>query len=61
MKNLFCLAIVLAAWNLSAQSSLKIGEKAPAINISDWIANAPKDKPQPPRAAQAIQAFSIME
>ena len=30
--------------NLFSQSNIKVGEKAPAIIITDWIANIPKDK-----------------
>lgn len=44
MKKLFYLSFLLIIGNAYSQSNIKIGERAPNINITDWIKNEPKDK-----------------
>ncbi|WP_339812293.1 TlpA disulfide reductase family protein [uncultured Imperialibacter sp.] len=44
MKYLLFLLTCLNFGRLSAQSNIKVGEKAPEIHITDWIANVPADK-----------------
>ena len=45
MKKLFSLfAILLFTSYLYAQEKLIVGDKAPKINITDYVLNVPKDK-----------------
>lgn len=44
MKKAFLLLITLSAQFISAQSNIKLNEKAPKITVTDWILNVPKDK-----------------
>ena len=44
MKNLLFLLTLFSMSNIYAQSNIKVNEKAPNINITDWIENVPDDK-----------------
>ena len=44
MKKLFYILTFLIIGNAYAQSNIKVNEKAPIINITDWIENVPSDK-----------------
>lgn len=44
MKILFLLIAISITSNLFSQTSLKAGDKAPTITITDYISNTPKDK-----------------
>jgi thiol-disulfide isomerase/thioredoxin len=44
MKYIISSLLLLIYLELSAQSNIKVGEAAPQINISDWIANLPADQ-----------------
>lgn len=43
-KVVVLLLVFICGFNLQAQQNLKLGEPAPNINISSWIANAPENK-----------------
>jgi len=44
MKKLFYILTFLTIGNANAQSNIKVNEKAPSINITNWIENVPNDK-----------------
>jgi len=44
MKKLFYILTFLTIGNANAQSNIKVNEKAPTINITNWIENVPNDK-----------------
>lgn len=44
MRNLIYTLTLFILGNVCAQSNIKVNEKAPRINITDWIKNAPADK-----------------
>lgn len=45
MKNIYyVLLLILLTGNSLAQNSVKVGDKAPKINITDYLLNTPKDK-----------------
>jgi thiol-disulfide isomerase/thioredoxin len=45
MKNLYyILLLIFLTGNSLAQNSIKVGDKAPKINITDYLHNTPKDK-----------------
>lgn len=45
MKNIYyILLLIFLTGNCLAQNSLKVGDKAPKINITDYLLNTPKDK-----------------
>lgn len=44
MKKLIYILTLLTIGNTYAQSNIKVNEKAPPINITDWIENVPSDK-----------------
>ena len=45
MKKInFVVLLIFLSGNLYSQETLKIGDKAPKINITDYILNTPKDK-----------------
>lgn len=44
LKHLLCISLFLIGITAFAQSNIRIGEKAPAIKITDWIENTPADK-----------------
>ena len=44
MKKLIYILALLAFENIYAQSNIKVNEKAPKINITNWIENVPEDK-----------------
>ena len=44
MKKTLSILMILAFVHVKAQSNIKVGKKAPIINITDWITNVPKDK-----------------
>ncbi|MEM8524425.1 MAG: TlpA disulfide reductase family protein [Bacteroidota bacterium] len=44
IKSLVSITLLTFSIFTFAQSNIKIDEKAPAINITDWIQNQPKDK-----------------
>jgi thiol-disulfide isomerase/thioredoxin len=44
MKKLPLLILIILSNNLFAQEKLTIGEKAPKINITDYVLNVPKDR-----------------
>jgi len=44
MKKLFDILTFLTIGNANAQSNIKVNEKAPTINITNWIENVPNDK-----------------
>jgi thiol-disulfide isomerase/thioredoxin len=44
MRKLVYILTLLTFGNTYAQSNIKISEKAPTINITDWIENVPNDK-----------------
>lgn len=44
MKKLIYILTFLTIGNTYAQSNIKVNEKAPEINITDWIENVPRDK-----------------
>lgn len=44
MKNLLTVLVFLTVGNTYAQTNIKVGEKAPDINITHWIKNVPEDK-----------------
>ena len=43
-KIIFLILVILLTGNLYSQDTLRIGDKAPKINITDYILNTPKDK-----------------
>ncbi|WP_428225178.1 TlpA family protein disulfide reductase [Flavobacterium sp.] len=43
-KVIFLILVIFLTGNLYSQDTLRIGDKAPKINITDYILNAPKDK-----------------
>jgi len=43
MKKLIYILTFLTIGNAYAQSNIKVNEKAPTINITDWIENVPND------------------
>jgi len=44
MRKLIYIFTLLTFGNTYAQSNIKVNEKAPKINITDWIENVPSDK-----------------
>ena len=44
MKKIIVSLILMFSFNVFSQQNIKLEEKAPAINITDWIINVPKDK-----------------
>lgn len=44
MKSLICILTLFSVGILTAQSNIKVNQKAPKINITDWIENVPTDK-----------------
>ena len=44
MKKLLFILTLFSMSNIYAQSNIKVNEKAPNINITDWIENVPEDK-----------------
>lgn len=44
MKKLQLLVLIILSSNLFAQEKLTVGEKAPKINITDYVLNVPKDR-----------------
>jgi thiol-disulfide isomerase/thioredoxin len=44
MRKLIYVLTLLTFGNIYAQSNIKVNEKAPKINITDWIENIPNDK-----------------
>jgi len=44
MRKLVYILTLLTLGNIYAQSNIKVNEKAPKINITDWIENIPDDK-----------------
>jgi thiol-disulfide isomerase/thioredoxin len=43
-KSTALLLVFMCSLGLQAQQNLKLGEQAPAINITSWIENVPEDK-----------------
>ncbi len=44
MTKILIPLLVLLGLNAFSQSNITVGEKAPAIHITDWMANTPADK-----------------
>ncbi len=44
MKKIIISLILMYSFNIFSQQNIKVGERAPLINITDWVVNVPKDK-----------------